>query len=56
MFHEDLENLCYQTLSCVEDSTICFGVNYPMMSDSQFQACLTEFYQRAYNLLDILQV
>lgn len=53
MFHEDLENLCYQTLSCMEDSTICFGVNYPMMSDSQFQACLTEFYQRAYNLLDI---
>lgn len=53
MFHEDLADLCYQTLSCVEDNTICFGVNYPVMADIRFQACLTEFYQKAYNLLDM---
>ena len=53
MFHEDLADLCYQTLSCVEDNTICFGVNYPVMDDIRFQACLTEFYQKAYNLLDM---
>lgn len=52
MFHENLESLCCQTLSCVEDGIICFGVNYPVMAGSQFHACVTELYQGAYNLLD----